>query len=468
MIRSAAAFAAAAYLVTPLARVEAPAGKPFETSIAAAPTLFRGGSPVPPERLPPPRTCAQGQGDSDKHHLPGQVNGDLVKGAAGLRRLRSDWGDALIFVRGGTFDRADLRKARLHNICFVGTSFVGSDWRGADAVGVGFFSSDLTGSNLAGAKMTGITFSNLKLERVDARGVDFSGGQVSGSEFGSWEGLRLDGANLSGFRFNCHPISGSSCGAWGAVSLRGANVAGAALDGFFGGADWSGARFNKTRIRLAQLAELTPARIDGDLIVHENPAEVTLSAADYRWLREHIGLRQEAQPMGPVKAPAPWMRPGAEALFVAPRIAFDAPARRSALYRRLMPAILAGAISYVRVKVNRDGSVTASGSALGGNGHMCDISAKGLRLGKDGWYSAWAEPFDPPNPPPAAAVRVIRFQGERAEVFEGGHPDETVQRDGFARFVMCGARAGFEEMIRVPVPPDAAHKLWYQAGLDAG
>jgi uncharacterized protein YjbI with pentapeptide repeats len=397
------------------------------------------------------------------------VNGALVNGAEGLRKLRADWGDALIFVRGGTFDRAELREARLHNICFVGSSLAGSDWRGAQAAGVGFLWSDLTGGTLAGAKMAGITFSDLKLERVDARGVDFSGGQVSGSEFGSWEGLRLDGADFAGFRFNCLPISGQSCGEWGAVSLRGADLRGASINGFFGDADWTGARFNRTRISLTQLAELRAARINGTLVVVETRAEVELSPADYRWLRDHIGRRTEAPPMGSVKAPAPWLRPGAEGLFVASKIAFDAAARRSALYRRLMPAILAGAISVVRVKVNRDGSVSASGGAFGRNGHLCDITAKRLRMGNDGWYSAWAEPFDPPNPPPTAAVPVLRFQGDRAEVFEGGHPnDDKVHSDGFARFVMCGARAGFEDMIRVPLSPGATRKLFHEAGMSTG
>jgi hypothetical protein len=292
---------------------------------------------------------------------------------------------------------------------------------------------------------------------------------VSGSEFGSWDGLRLDGANLAGFRFNCQPISGQSCGEWGAVSLRGADLRGASVAGLFGDADWTGARFNKTRINLTQLAELGAARIDGTLIVVETPAEVELSPADHRWLRDHIGPRTEAPPMGSVKAPAPWMRPGAEALFVAPRIAFDAAARRSPLYRRLMPAILAGAISTVRVTVNRDGSVTASGIANGWNGHMCSIGAKRLRMGEGGWYSAWAEPFDPPNPPPRAAVPILRFHGERAEVFERGHPnDDRVHSDGFFRFVMCGARAGFENMMRVPMSPGAARKLLHQAGMATG
>ncbi|HEY0149946.1 MAG TPA: pentapeptide repeat-containing protein [Allosphingosinicella sp.] len=467
MIAKAVALATAAYLLLAHSRVEAPSARLEIALPLEAPPVFTGGSPVRPPVLPAARSCADGAGGLDKHHLPGQVNGELVEGAEGLRKLRSEWGDALIFLRGGRFDRADLRGARLHNICFVGTSFVGSDWRGALAPSIGFFWSDLSGSNLGGAKMPGIVFRTPKLEGADARGADFSGGTVSGNEFGGWDGLRLDSANLRGFGFNCRPIGGESCGRWGKVSFRGADLREAEVDGFFGEADWSDALFAGTRVRLAQLPELGAIRVAGNLVVYEDPATVTLSPAEYRWLRAHIGPREEVLPVEPQRRAA-WMRPGAEALFVAPRIGFDAAAQESALYRRLMPAIVAGAISYARVKVNRDGGVEAAGSALGGNGHMCGLGATGLLRGEDGWYSAWAEPFDPPSPPPSAPVPVLRFSGDRVEVFEGGHPEEKVQRDGFGRFVTCGARAGFEEMVRVPFPPASAHRLWYQAGRDAG
>ena len=471
MIRAAVAPAVACLLLLPASRLEAPVAPHPTSPRMEAPPVFKGGSPVPPKTLPPAATCATA--DVRNHQVPGQVNGELVAGASGLRALRGAWGDARIFVHGGTFDGADLRGAKLHNICFVGTSFRGSDWRGAEAAGIGFFWSDLTGSNLAGARMANVTFDGPHLERVNAQGANFSGGRVSGNDFGGWEGLRLASANLRGFRFRCLPIGGESCGRWGTVSFRGADLRGAHLNGFLGDADWTGAQLGDTRVALTQLLDLGGARLTGPLLVSERPAEVRLSPAEYAWLRGRIGKRQEVLPAEAgarkVRKPAPWMRPGAEALFVAPRIRFDAEAQASPLYRRLMPAIVAGAISYLRVKVGPGGRVEAVGSAIGGNGHMCGLGAKNLRLSADGWHSGWAEPFEPPAPPPAAPVPVLRFHADRAEVYENGHPrDETLLRNGFDRFASCGARAGFEEMIRVPFPPHRAHELWYAAGMDAG
>ena len=46
--------------------------------------------------------------------------------------------------------------------------------------------------------------------------------------------------------------------------------------------------------------------------------------------------------------------------------------------------------------------------------------------------------------------------------------DPAVEVNGFVFLAECGARAGFEEMIRVPFPPGGAHRLWYKAGVDAG
>jgi uncharacterized protein YjbI with pentapeptide repeats len=473
VIGKAAAPAIALLLLLGHGRLESPTTALAIVPGLEAPPEFKGGSPTPPAVLPPAHACSGSAADPGNHRLPGQIDGTLVKGAQGLRALRAAWADSLIFVRGGKFDGADLRGAGLHNICFVGTSFVASDWRGADARGVGFFWSHLTGSNLAGARMAGVLFDNPYLARVDATGANFSGGSVSGSDFGSLAGLRMDGANLRGFRFDCRPISGEGCGEWDSISFRNADLRGALLDGVRGQADWRGARIGGTRVRLTQLKELAPARVTGSVIVHEAPVKVALAPKEYRWLQPRIGDREEALPADSdrrrVTARPKWMRKGADVLFVAPTIGFDDAARASPLYKRLMPAIVAGAISYARVKVKRDGSVEASGSAIGGNGHMCGLGAKGLRLGKDGWYSAWAEPFDPPNPPPTAPVPVLRFWNDRVEVFEGGRPrDEAVLRNGFDRFAMCGARAEFDEMMLVPFPPSEAHRLWHAAGMDAG
>jgi hypothetical protein len=116
--------------------------------------------------------------------------------------------------------------------------------------------------------------------------------------------------------------------------------------------------------------------------------------------------------------------------------------------------------------VNSDGSVKASGSAVGGNAHLCSLGADGLRFRRDGWYAGVAKEAGRTSPP---AVPVLRFWEDRAEVFENGHPrDEALLDAGFGSFAQCGARAGFDEMIRVPYPPAGAHRPWYAAGMDAG
>jgi hypothetical protein len=405
---------------------------------------------------------------------PGQVNGALVRGAEELRRLRRDWGDALVVVRGGDFSGADLRGAGLRNICFVETKFVRSDLSGADGAGIGFLRADLSGAKLVGATLVHVVIDNPYMKGVDAAGADLSDGRMSGSSFGTWEGLRLDRARLRGFRFDCLPIQGESCvDRTGPISFRGADLRGAWIDGYWGDGDWHGARFDDTRVSLRQLLALGSIGKTGSLLVYENPARVRLSAAEYEWLRRHIGRRGDLLPVDsdrrPVTRPPAWLRPGVEALFAAPVIDFDAEARRSRLFRRLLPAIVAGAISYVRVKVDARGRIDASGSALGGNGHMCGLGARHLRLGRSGWYSGVAEPPDGAYKPPHIPVPVLRFRGDRAEVYERGHPsDEASLRNGFDFLASCGARAGFEEMIRVPYPPGGAHRLWHEAGLDAG
>lgn len=448
------------------------AAAPAEAAYALPPRVV-GGAPDPPQILPPARGCRDAlAADGEVDSLPGQVNGALLKGAPALLRLRARWGDALVVVRGGNFERADLRGARLHNFCFIDTKFAGSDWRGARAAGIGFLWSDLTGARLSKASMPRVLFDGPYLERVDASGADLSGGLITGNDFGGWDGLRLDGAVLRGFRFDCTPVTGSQCAAhWGKVSFRRADLRGAWIDGFWGEADWTAARFENTRVNVRKLPELGRARLTGSLVVYERPSAVRLSASEYRWLGRHIAGRRDSLPVESegrkVTKPPSWLRPGADVLFVAPRIDFDPVARRTPVFRRLLPAIVAGAISYARVKVDRRGRVSASGSAVGGNQHMCGLGAANLRFGRRGWYSGVASAGDLAVKPTGIPVPVIRFWADRAEVYERGHSwDEAILRNGFDAFVMCGARAGFEEMIRVPFPSRGAHRLWYEAGMD--
>jgi uncharacterized protein YjbI with pentapeptide repeats len=446
-----------------------PAARPPKAPVApvAEPLLPpppTGGSPDPPSLLPPARAC-QGAASSwaSLDALPGQVDGNRIKGAQGLRELRRAWGDALVVVRNGDFSGADLRGARLHNICFVGTKFVGSDWRGARARGIGFYYSDLSDARLQGARMPDILISSPQMARTDATGADFSGGLLSGHAIGTWEGLRLDKADLRRFRFGCGKTQEDQCVSyWRRVSFRGADLRHAHLDTHWGDADWTGARLSGSLVSLRQLPALAKARIEGPLIVREDMAAVRLSAAEFGWLRRHIALDDPFSRVDPQHRPGvgPWMKPGRSALFVALPLQFDAAARASPLYRRLRPAIVAGAASYVHVKVARDGTVRVEGHALGANAHWCTVSGPPLRLDRaTGWYSGPAEA------PPGGVGRwrgplrpVLRLWGDQAEIYRDGHPRE------FNDYFTCGARAFFYEMTRIPFPAAAAKRLWQAKG----
>ena len=426
-----------------------------------------GGSPEPPKRLPQARTCKAGlAAEGDIERLPGQVNGTLVDGAEGLTRMRRAWGDALIVVRGGSFAGADLRGAALHNMCFVLTNLTGSDWRGARARGVGFVYSDLTGARLEEARMQHIRILDPYLERVDAAGADFSDGSLSGRAFGSWKGLRLDGADLRRFRFACGVMQDDQCVAnhsGPAISFKGADLRGAEVDTYWGETDWTSARLADTHVDLRQLRQIGRARVEGPLVVREGEAAVTLSPAEVRWLRGHLFEREEmAQPL---KGTRPrWMRPGAIAIFAAPPIRFDTTARASALYRRMLPVVSEGAKSLLLVVVRPGGSIDVSGSAMGANAHLCSVDGNNLRYdARTGWFVGTAQPSGGSGGPrPPRPVPLVAFTGEEAEVFEKGRPDPK-EEPGFLHFGLCGARAEFERMLRLPVGPAEARRIYARA-----
>jgi len=153
--------------------------------------------------------------------------------------------------------------------------------------------------------------------------------------------------------------------------------------------------------------------------------------------------------------PPAWLRPGATLLFVAPPMQFDEGFRAGPLYRKLLPAILGASWSNVVVRVNRDGMIDARGDALGANAHMCSLAGNGLRFDRDtGWYSGL---YTPTGEEPAEwrtrPMPVLLFWGDEAAVYLNGHSNYGAE-EGDPRssdYASCGARAGFSEMIRVPV-----------------
>lgn len=146
-----------------------------------------------------------------------------------------------------------------------------------------------------------------------------------------------------------------------------------------------------------------------------------------------------------------WARPGRRELFVAPTIELDEVFRAGPLYRRMLPVIIGSASSYLVVRVNADGSIAAAGSAIGGNAHLCSLGGDRLNFDpKTGWI--FGPPVFRPGDPPAwrtQPVPLLRFWGDHAEVYHGGHP-HTQDDLRYLEYMQCGARAGFDEMVRVP------------------
>lgn len=242
-----------------------------------------------------------------------------------------------------------------------------------------------------------------------------------------------------------------------AGQLPGADLRGAAVDTFWGDSDWTDARLADTQVSVRQLAEIGKARVEGRLVIREGRVKSSLSAAEFRWLSPHIVLKRGRSSEPPKLLPrAGWVRPGRSALFVALPLDFDAAARASPLYRRLLPAGVVAARSYVVVKVNRDRSLTVRGHAEGVNYHWCEVSGPPVKLDRaTGWYAGPASlPARQRGGPSGATLPVLRLWGDKAEIYREGQPL------GYHDYFHCGARAFFDEMTRISFPPGEAVRLW--------
>jgi uncharacterized protein YjbI with pentapeptide repeats/uncharacterized protein YecT (DUF1311 family) len=207
-------------------------------------------------------------------------------------------------------------------------------------------------------------------------------------------------------------------------------------------------------------------------------ADPSVAASQRAWLAERdrcadslclerAYAAREGALVGRLGPPA-WLRPGVRALFVSERIAFAEPFRTTALYRRVLPAIVGAASSRVALRVNADGTIDAAGEAIGGNAHMCGLGGQGLRFDPaTGWFSG---PFVPvlDGPPDLSAppMRVLRIDGDSAEVFRNGHywSDDDPVEARHSNYAGCGARAGFETMVRVPAADADVDRLLTDLG----
>jgi uncharacterized protein YjbI with pentapeptide repeats len=427
----------------------------------------------------PPGTCQAALGplfDGPRvSGLPNQVNGSSLPNARALIALRAARGDDLLIVNGGNLAGADLRRARLRNICFIGTDLSDSDWSGAEAMGVGFVGANLEGATLASAELRHVLLRNANLKNVRAERAMLVGGRLDGGWFdGSVEGLRLDGADLSDFRFECGITLDDGCPVYQGgpdISLRGANLAGANL---WGSPDLAAARLDRTIVGLADLSALRSARFEGPILVAGGEATAELSAEEYRSLLPHLVAREDLTPdpeaasVERPAAPPDWAAPGRYALFVDGERDFASSIRSHRLYNRLLPVIVGSSSSRVVVRFNPDGSIDAAGEAIGANAHMCSLAADGLRFDRaTGWYSGPQEPAEgePPNWR-GRPMAVLMLSGDSAFVNVGAglFGPEDGRDPRFSDYASCGARAGFSRMVRVPVSEDEARRLFETLG----
>lgn len=162
--------------------------------------------------------------------------------------------------------------------------------------------------------------------------------------------------------------------------------------------------------------------------------------------------------------PPDWARPGTMALFVEPRLEFDETFTATPFYRRLLPVVVGAAWSRALVRVNPDATIDVRGEAVGANAHTCTLDGNGLAFDRNtGWY-AGPQPAHDMDPPQwrGAPMRVLMFWDDRVEVFQNGH-SRAGEGEGdprFSDYASCGARAGFSQMVRVPVAEEELRRMF--------
>ena len=242
------------------------------------------------ETVPVPETSclksAPALGTSD----PGfAIDASRFKKIKDLERVRKKTPAGTIFVTGGSFSGAELKKAKLHDMCFFGTDFSQTDWREFSGSGLGFIDSDLTGANMEGARLPYVLFRNPKLAEARAPGADWRYGRLDGGWGGSVRNLDLTGADLSGFRIECGQAAEDGCPTDRAgMIFKGASLRRAGLYAFPApDADFTDAVVDQTEMALDHLEQLGTARLLGPVIVRSPrralmlfPAEVKELAAD--------------------------------------------------------------------------------------------------------------------------------------------------------------------------------------------
>jgi uncharacterized protein YjbI with pentapeptide repeats len=226
------------------------------------------------------------------------IDAARFKKVSQLEAVRRKTRTGPIFVSGGRFVGADLRKAKLYNMCFFGTDFSQSDWSGVSAAGLGFIDVDLTGATMKEAHLPDVLLRDTRLELVNAAGARWMQGRLDGGWKGSLRGLDLSNADLTDFRIVCGTSAQDGCPLEREeIVLNGANLRRASLATFFA-SDMSlnGARIDQTELALDHLALVTNARLAGPVVLRSVRRAVMLFPQEVARLAEVA--RAADQPFG--------------------------------------------------------------------------------------------------------------------------------------------------------------------------
>ena len=153
-------------------------------------------------------------------------------------------------------------------------------------------------------------------------------------------------------------------------------------------------------------------------------------------LREAYRARSEVLlgALGPVRD----FKPGEQRYYSEEVLALAPAFRSTALYRRLVDPLRAATHQEVVLTMRGDGSIGAQGSAVGGNGHLCDLTVENARFDPaSGWYSATTQD--------GTQVPLFRLIGNRLEFRYSGNLGDTPDEAG--DYISCGARAGFSTLV---------------------
>ncbi len=205
-----------------------------------------------------------------------------------LERIRRKTRAGTIYITGGEFVGARMKKARLYNMCFFGTDFSQTDWTGFSGSGLGFIDVDLSGAQMASTKLPYVLIRDTKLAQVDARQADWSYGRLDGGWTGSMRNLDLTGANLTNFRIACGTGQDDGCPTEReGMSLKNADLRRASFYAFFWPeVDLSGARIDQTELALDHLPSLKGARLVGPVVLRSPRRAIMLFPGEVEQLVE--------------------------------------------------------------------------------------------------------------------------------------------------------------------------------------